>query len=227
MSLAGGHLLPSPLRRAHAWARSRPWLARFTLANRLLLAMAFLPTGLVKATGQRFTTIPVDNPIGFFFEAMYQTGPYWYFIGAVQVVAAVLLLIPATAALGALLFLPVGISVFLITWGVGFQGTTWITAGMLLAVVYLVCWDGDRVWAAGAELFGFGGGAGVLEGMHPVELAGWTVGGAAGMGVFLVTRSFLPSDATRWFLVAGAAGGLLVLAGWVAGWLRGRTARET
>ena len=68
--------------------------------NRILLAMAFFPTGLVKATGQRFTLLPIENPVGFFFEAMYQTGPYWYFIGMVQVAAAVLLLIPATATLG-------------------------------------------------------------------------------------------------------------------------------
>ena len=27
-------------------------------------------TGLVKATGQRFTLLPVENPIGFFFEAV-------------------------------------------------------------------------------------------------------------------------------------------------------------
>ena len=99
--------------------------------------MAFFPTGLVKLTGQRFTLLGVDTPVGFFFEAMYQTGPYWRFIGLAQITASVLLLIPRTATLGALLFLPIGTSIFLITWGVGFQGTVWVTSGMLLAVVYL------------------------------------------------------------------------------------------
>ncbi|MGI9625596.1 MAG: DoxX family protein, partial [Longimicrobiales bacterium] len=89
--------LPPVLERAHSWSRAQPWLGRFTLMNRLLLAMAFIPTGLVKATGQRFTTLPVENPVGFFFEAMYQTGPYWFFIGAMQILAGVLLLVPATA----------------------------------------------------------------------------------------------------------------------------------
>ena len=69
--------------------------------NRILLAMAFLPTGLVKATGQRFTLLPVDTPVGFFFEAMYRTGPFWRFIGVVQVASAVMLLIPGTALLDA------------------------------------------------------------------------------------------------------------------------------
>ena len=86
--------MPAPLARAHAWARAQPWLGRFTLMNRILLAMAFLPTGAVKATGQRFTTLPVEDPIGFFFEAMYRTGPFWNFVGAVQVLSAVLLLVP-------------------------------------------------------------------------------------------------------------------------------------
>jgi uncharacterized membrane protein YphA (DoxX/SURF4 family) len=115
---------PYAFRTAQRWAWGQPWLRRFTLANRLLLSMAFLPTGLVKLTGQRFTVLSVDTPVGFFFEAMYQTGPYWIFIGLVQVVAAVLLLIPATATLGAVVFFPVGLSVLLVTWGVGF-GTTY------------------------------------------------------------------------------------------------------
>ncbi len=49
-----------------ARVRAAPWLQRFTLMNRLLLAMAFLPTGLVKLAGRRFTTLPVDDPVGFF-----------------------------------------------------------------------------------------------------------------------------------------------------------------
>ncbi len=164
--------LPAPLGKVHAWARSQPWLFRFTLMNRLLLAMAFLPTGLVKLTGQRFTLLPVENPVGFFFEAMYQTGLYWNFIGFMQVAAAILLLIPKTATLGAVLFLPVGFSIFLITWGVGFGGTVYVTAGMLLSVIYLVCWDGDRVWAAAFQLMGRRSAPSLLSGAHWLEKAG-------------------------------------------------------
>lgn len=210
------HEPPARLLRWHAWARAQPWLGRFTLANRLLLAMAFLPTGLVKATGQRFTLLPVENPVGFFFEAMYRTGPYWYFIGLVQVVAAILLLVPATATVGAVLFFPVLFSIVLITWGVGFGATAYITSAMLLAVVYLLCWDGDRLWRASSHLLGASRGPRLLAGASRLEWTGWLLGAAAGMGLLLITRSFLPRDATLPLLGAGAVASLLVVASWVA-----------
>ena len=214
--------MPPRLAAAHAWARSRPWLARFTLANRLLLAMAFLPTGLVKLTGQRFTILPLDNPVGFFFEAMYRTGPYWIFIGFMQVLAAVLLLLPATATLGALLFLPIVVSILLITWGVGFGATTFIVAAMALSAVYLVCWDGDRVWAAGAAVLGRRQARPLLEGAHPVEIAGWALGGASGLAVWLTTRGFVPRGLVLPLLGVGAGAALLVVVGWVLGARRAR-----
>lgn len=206
--------LPGPLARAHAWARTRPWLARFTLANRLLLAMAFLPTGLVKASGQRFTVLPMENPIGFFFEAMYRTGPYWVFIGLVQVLAAVLLLIPSTATLGALLFLPIAISIFLITWGVGFGNTVFIAGGMLLSVVYLICWDGERIWKAGAHLLSPHESAPLLDGAHVVERVGWVTGATVGMALWLATRGFVPFAWVPALLVVGVGALALVVLGW-------------
>ena len=215
--------LPAPLAAAHRWCHAQGWLHRFTVANRVLLAMAFLPTGLVKATGQRFTILSVDTPVGFFFEAMYQTGPYWIFIGLVQVVAAVLLLIPRTATIGALLFLPVGLSVFLITWGIGFGNTTYITGAMLLAVVYLICWDGDRIWAIGGALLASRGGhERLLHRMTRLEQTGWLVGAMCGIGLVLITRGFLPRALTIPLLAGGLATALLVAAGWVIGWRRDR-----
>jgi hypothetical protein len=216
-----GSSLPPRLAAAHRWCRSQGWLRRFTLANRVLLAMAFLPTGLVKATGQRFTVLPVDNPVGFFFEALYQTGPFWIFIGFVQVLAAIMLLLPRTATLGALLFLPVSLSVFLITWGVGFGNTVYVTAGMLLAAIYLVCWDGDRVWEIGSALLRPAHeGERLLGGATRLEMAGWVLGGTCGMGLFLITRSFLPRTLTLPLLLGGLGAVLVVLAGWAMGWRR-------
>lgn len=216
--------MPRPLAGAHAWARSQAWLGRFTLMNRILLAMAFIPTGLVKATGHRFTTLPVENPVGFFFEAMYRTGPYWNFIGLMQIAAAVLLLIPSTAPVGALLFFPIGLSIFLITWGVGFQGTVWVATGMLLAVSYLICWDGDRVWAAGSMVFGRRSAPPLLDGATAVEKAGWAAGGAIGISLFLVVRGFLPRAWTLALMISGVAAFALVVVGWVMSALRARRA---
>lgn len=202
--------------------RATPLLQRFTLMNRLLLAMAFLPTGLVKLTGQRFTVLPVDNPVGFFFEAMYRTGPWWRFIGLVQVLAAVLLLIPRTATLGAVLFAPVVGSILLITIGVGFGLTAVIVAGMLLANAWLLCWDADRLWAAGAGLWGSRRELHPLRDMHWVERAGWLLGGAAGMGLFLATRGFLPTSAGPALLGTGLLGMALVIGGGIVGAARAR-----
>ena len=215
MTMSQRRSLPAPLARMHRWARARPWLGRFTLANRLLLAMAFLPTGLVKATGQRFTTLPVENPVGFFFEAMYQTGPWWHFIGLSQVAASILLLIPATATLGALLFLPIGLSIFLITYGVGFGNTVYVTAGMLLSAIYLVCWDGDRVWAGASELIGRRPGPALLEGAGVVERTGWGLGGVVGTLLVMTTRGFVPNGWIRGLLLSGAAAVVLVVTGWL------------
>jgi len=210
--------LPPRLAALHATARAQPMLWRFTLANRILLAWAFIPTGLVKATGQRFTLLGIDNPVGFFFEAMYQTGPYWRFIGLSQITAAVLLLIPRTATLGALLFAPIITSICLITWGIGFQGTVWVTSGMLLSVTYLLCWDADRIWAAGSHLWErVPAGHGLLAGAHWLEKTGWVLGGLVGMSFFLFTRGFVPSSLVLELMVTGAVAVVLVVAGWIAG----------
>ncbi len=207
--------VPPSLARIQTRVRGIPALRRFTFVNRLLLAMAFIPTGLVKATGRRFTLLPVENPVGFFFEAMFLTGPWWILIGVMQVLAGVCLLVPATATLGAVLFLPIVLSVFLITVGVGFEGTVWVTGGMLLSSVYLVCWDGDRIWGAAAKLLEPDACRGaVLEGAPRVERVGWGMGLTAGMGLFLMTRGFMPRSALLPLLVLGGAGGVLVLAGW-------------
>jgi hypothetical protein len=178
--------------------------------------MAFLPTGLVKLLGQRFTLLPVEHPIGFFFEAMYRTGPYWHFVGGVQVVAALLLLVPATALLGALLFLPVAVSILLITAGVGFGNTVFVAVGMVLSVGWLLLWDSDRLLSAARSLLRRSGDeAPLLEGAHPVEIAGWTVGGLAGMALWLSTRGFVPSGWVAELLVAGAGCGVVVAGGWL------------
>ena len=124
--------------------RSSPFCYRFTLFTRLLLAAGFIPPGMVKLLGHRFTEISVENPIGAFFEAMYQTGFYWNFLGLSQVLAGLLLLCPRFAHLGAALFLPIIVNVFLITVSIPFGGTPFVTGPMLLAVVYLCIWDFHR-----------------------------------------------------------------------------------
>ncbi len=122
-----------------------PWLKRFTLLVRILLAIGFLPSGLTKVLGNRFTILGIDTPVGFFFEGLYRSGFYWRFIGLSQLFAAFLLLIPRTAALGALVYFPIILNIFIITVSMRFQGTPFITGLMLLGCVYLLCWDYEKL----------------------------------------------------------------------------------
>ena len=124
-----------------ATIRTKKTFILFTWMTRILLAIGFLPSGLKKALGQRFTLLGTDNPVGFFFEALYQSGVYWNFIGAAQLLAALLLVIPRTTTLGAIIYFPIILNIFIITVSMHFQGTPFITGMMLLGSIYLLVWD--------------------------------------------------------------------------------------
>lgn len=134
----------SRLERFHARVVGIPALVLFAAVVRVMLALAFLPSGWVKLVGHRFTTLPVTTPVGFFFEGFFQASGYYRFVGAMQLLAALLLLIPATASLGAAVYLPIIINIFAITVAVGFGGTSVIAGMLLLGNIFLLCWDFDR-----------------------------------------------------------------------------------
>ena len=128
----------------HAKVKQIRLLQYFTAFNRVILAIAFIPSGMTKLLGNRFTSLPLDNPVGFFFEAFYQAHGWYRFVGFAQVLAAILLLIPRTSTLGATIFFPIVLNIAIITISVGFQGTWVITSLMFLANLYLICWDYDK-----------------------------------------------------------------------------------
>lgn len=211
------------LDRLHRRARGQFALQRLAILSRILLALAFLPTALVKVQGLPFTTMSTDTPIGHFFDAMYRTGGYWRFIGASQLVTGALLLIPRTATLGAVLFFPVILNIFVITVALRFTGTPFITGGMLLAALFLLCWDYHRLKAV---LFWPAAPAGPLPPVVPVsrmELAGYLLGTAAGLVVLGAIRGQAPTAAVLPALTAGGGAGVVVLWAWVR-ILRGRAA---
>lgn len=139
-----GHNFESALDRLHARVVGTWWLHPFTAITRALLVVGFVEPGLTKVLGHRFTSLPLSSPVGFFFEAFYRTGIWYQFVGVCQIAAALMLLVPRTAALGAVLYLVIIVNIFLITVGVGFTGTPFITGPMVLAALYLVCWDYPR-----------------------------------------------------------------------------------
>lgn len=201
----------------HARARRNPFLHRFTEFNRILLGISFIAPGLTKALGNRFTVLGTDTPVGFFFEAMYQTGWYWRFIGLAQIVASLLVLFPRTAALGAMMFFPIILNIFVITVSLHFTGTPVITGLMLLACTYLLCWDYPKFKpllfnsSAQSELS-------ITEPQrHWLERIGFALAAISGLVLTLPTRGLgIPFSAPVVIgcLVIGFLGGLLILLGW-------------
>jgi len=82
--------------------------------------------------------------LGHYFDALYLTGYYYTFIGVGQLTAALLLLVPRTALLGAILYFPIILNICVLAYAVRFEGTR-ITTFMLLANVFLLVWDYDRL----------------------------------------------------------------------------------
>ena len=137
--------IENTLDKIHAATVRNRFLQLFTAFTRGLLAFGFIPPGLKKILHQPFTILPDSNPVGHYFNALYNTGFYYEFIGWGQVIAAILLIFPRTSHLGALMFFPIILNIAVLTNAVGFAGTWLLTIFMFLAALYLVCWDYDRI----------------------------------------------------------------------------------
>src|SRR6266478_3882249 len=124
--------------------KTNQWLRYFAVFCRVALALGFIPSGIVKVMGERFTGLPSNHPLGHYFDALYLTGYYYTFIGVGQLVTALLLLIPRTALLGAMLYFPMIVIICVLTYAVRFEGTR-IATLMLLANLFLLVWDYDRL----------------------------------------------------------------------------------
>jgi uncharacterized membrane protein YphA (DoxX/SURF4 family) len=126
-------------------AKGNRWLNYFAVFNRIALAAGFIPAGIVKIMGERFTSLSVNHPMGHYLEALHLTGYYYTFIGVLQVTAAILLLIPRTATLGALLYFPIILNICILSFAVRFDGSLLSSPLMVLANLYLLCWDYDKL----------------------------------------------------------------------------------
>lgn len=119
-------------------------LTIFVWLTRYLLAFAFIPSGMKKLLGERFTSIGIDNPIGFFFEALYRSGMYWNFLGWSQVITALLMMTQRFSTIGNLIYFFIISNICCITIAMQFTGTWVITSLMLLASVCLLLWDANK-----------------------------------------------------------------------------------
>lgn len=137
--------ISSTLDRLHARAKQNRWLWLFAIFNRLALAAGFIPAGIVKLMDERFASgLSANHPMGHYLVALYHTGYYYTFIGVVQVLAAVLLLIPRTVTLGAFLYFPIILNICILTYAVRFDGSLFTAPLMTLANLYLLCWHYEK-----------------------------------------------------------------------------------
>lgn len=122
------------------------WYWLFSIFCRLSLAFAFIVAGLVKIIGERFASgLSTIHPMGAYLEALHHTGYYYTFIGIVQVIAAIMLLIPRTVTLGALLYFPIIVNIWLLSFAVRFEGSIVTSPLMVLANLYLLVWNYDKL----------------------------------------------------------------------------------
>lgn len=123
--------------------RSKPFLRRIVVGVRILLGAVFVLAGISKL-------IPLagaaeSGPVPELFTALVQTQPFWSFIGATEFAGAALLLAPRYAHFGALALLPVITCIVVINFSVSAgAATVGGTAVILLLVLALLAWDGER-----------------------------------------------------------------------------------
>lgn len=129
----------------HAAVTRRWWTQLFAAFTRCIIAVGFIPPSIPKILGKPFTVLPDSHPVGHYFNALLKTGFYYEFIGWAQLIAAILLLIPRTSHIGALLFFPIIVNIAILTASVGFAGTWVITLFMSIAGLFMVAWEYDRL----------------------------------------------------------------------------------
>ncbi len=109
--------------------------------TRMLLGFAFLPAGLKKLLDQPFTDPRNHGPFHDFLHAFRDTGVFYQFVGALQLVVAALLLTQRRAALGALLCAPVITAIAVFCWSTMVVPTAIVATLMWLATAALLLWD--------------------------------------------------------------------------------------
>ncbi len=137
--------ISSTLDRLHSQAKQNRWLWLFSIFNRLVLALGFIPAAIVKLIDERFASgLSANHPMGHYLEALHLTGYYYTFIGIVQVTAAIMLLIPRTATLGAFLYFPIILNICILTFATRFDGSLFTAPLMVLANLYILGWNYEK-----------------------------------------------------------------------------------
>jgi len=138
--------ISSKLDQLHLEITGNKWLHYFAIFLRLALAFGFITSGIVKIMGERFASgLSVNHPMGQYLEALHHTGFYYTFIGVLQIIAAILLLVPRTVILGALLYFPVILNICVLSYAVRFEGSILTSPLMVLGCLFLIFWNYDKI----------------------------------------------------------------------------------
>lgn len=191
-------------------ARARRGLHLFVANLRIFIGFAMLPAGLKKVLGEPFTDASNSGPFHDFLHAFHDTGVFYSFVGATQILVALLLMTQRFALIGALLLVPILTTILVFCWSTAVYPTASVVTLMWLGTVGLVLWDIDR-WRV---LFATSGAppslARRVEEDQRLVLNLW---GRAGLAVFLLylvsavmfggvyrPRGFEPREPAFWVL---------------------------
>jgi uncharacterized membrane protein YphA (DoxX/SURF4 family) len=137
--------ISSTFDRLHFKTKQNRWLWLFSIFCRLALALGFIPAAIVKLIDERFASgLSVNHPMGHYLEALHLTGYYYTFIGVAQLLAAIMLLIPRTATLGAFIYFPVILNITILTFATRFDGSLFTAPLMTLANLYILGWNYEK-----------------------------------------------------------------------------------
>lgn len=117
----------------------------FIAGVRVVVATVFIPSGILKLQGKRFSAICPEMYAGAFFCELQQTGMYWKFLGFCQLLTALLLFTQRYTVLSALLFFSICTNIFIFTLSVGMHSKAFFMVFMILAAVLLMYWDASRI----------------------------------------------------------------------------------
>ena len=132
--------------RFYIHVRRNYWHALFYLFCRCTLALGFILAGYVKIIDERFASgLSIKHPMGAYLEAFHHTGFYYPFIGVIQIIAGILLIIPRTVVLGGLLYFPIILNIWVLSWAVRFEGSLFTSTLMVLANVYILLYNYERL----------------------------------------------------------------------------------
>jgi uncharacterized membrane protein YphA (DoxX/SURF4 family) len=107
---------------------------------RIGMGITFILSGTKKLPGVKFTALPLDNPVGSFFNAMYETGFYWNFIGYFQILIGLFIFFNRFVVISSLFMMPVTINIFLVSIALNMRGTPIVTTAMVLGNLFLLLW---------------------------------------------------------------------------------------